>query len=107
MSTKPRHTTVKTRHGADVRRRQRDDHAKQADAELKSELKSTPDPVLALLNELSAAGHSRTSGCAASGISWHTFRWLCAEYPEVTWRRKGERIPGRAPGNRLARREVS
>lgn len=93
MSTKPRHTTVKTRHGADVRRRQRDDQAKQADAELKSELKSTPDPVLALLNELSAAGHSRTSGCA--------------EYPEVAWRRKGERIPGRAPSNRLARQEVS
>lgn len=38
MSTKPRHTTVKTRHGADVRRRQRDDQARQADADMKREL---------------------------------------------------------------------
>ncbi len=42
-----------------------------------------------LLLNLSAAGHSRTSAHRAAGISWHTFRNLCADHPDIQWRPKG------------------
>ena len=42
-----------------------------------------------LLKSLSAQGHSRTSAHRAAGISWYTFRQLCAENPDIQWRQKG------------------
>lgn len=46
----------------------------------------------ALLTDLAAQGHSRTSAHKAAGMTWHTFRQLCADYPEIEWRRKGEHL---------------
>lgn len=53
-----------------------------------------------LLRALAADGHSRTSAHKEAGISWHTFRRLCADHPQIKWRTKGKQMPGRAPGNR-------
>lgn len=42
------------------------------------------------LRQLAAQGHSRYSAHKAIGWSWHTFRALAAEHPDIQWRRKGE-----------------
>ena len=44
------------------------------------------------LTTLAAAGHSRTSAHKALGWSWHTFRQVAADYPEIQWRRPGEHM---------------
>ena len=44
------------------------------------------------LTTLAAAGHSRTSAHKAIGMSWHTFRQVAADYPEIQWRRPGEHM---------------
>lgn len=43
-----------------------------------------------LLTDLAAKGHSRTSAHKAAGISWHTFRLLCADHPDIEWRKTGQ-----------------
>ena len=42
-----------------------------------------------LLTQLAAEGHSRTSAHKAIGWSWHTFRAVAADYPEIKWRKPG------------------
>lgn len=44
------------------------------------------------LEWLAREGHSRTSAHKYIGISWHTFRQLCADHPDIQWRRKGEHL---------------
>lgn len=64
------------------------------------------DPIAELLASLAAQGHSRTSAHKAAGMSWHTFRQVCADYPQIKWRVRGEQMPGRAGGNRYAKQGI-
>jgi len=41
------------------------------------------------LRNLAAQGHSRTSAFKVLGWSWHTFRKIAADYPDITWRTVG------------------
>lgn len=40
------------------------------------------------LQQLADAGHSRTSAHKAAGISWHTFRQLCADHPHIQFKER-------------------
>lgn len=46
------------------------------------------------LADLAAQGHSRTSAHKAIGWSWHTFRQVAADYPQIQWRKKAEHLRG-------------
>lgn len=48
--------------------------------------------IRATLEQLAKDGHSRTSAHKAIGISWHTFRQVCADHPDIQWRLKGEHL---------------
>lgn len=57
-----------------------------------------------LLLDLASAGHSRHSAHRASGISWNKFRALCAEHPDIQWRKPGDHLRGLATKRALARK---
>lgn len=44
------------------------------------------------LRDLAGQGHSRTSAFKVLGWSWHTFRGIAAEYPDIRWRVRGEHM---------------
>lgn len=44
------------------------------------------------LRNLATEGHSRTSAHKVLGWSWHTFRSIAAEYPDIKWRKPGEHM---------------
>jgi hypothetical protein len=44
------------------------------------------------LQQLADAGHSRTSAHKALGWSWHTFRLVAADHPDIQWRKPGEHM---------------
>jgi hypothetical protein len=44
------------------------------------------------LQKLAASGHSRTSAHKAIGWTWHAFRSIAADYPDIQWRKPGEHM---------------